>query len=43
MMIILKGYYIAMDNALIHTADEINAMIIERGYKCVYLPPPLLS
>jgi hypothetical protein len=33
-----KGYYIVMDNAHIHTADTIDAMIIERGYKCVYIP-----
>ncbi|KAG1206990.1 hypothetical protein G6F35_011095 [Rhizopus arrhizus] len=35
----MKGYYIVMDNAPIHTADTIEAMITERGYKCVYLPP----
>ncbi|KAG1164817.1 hypothetical protein G6F36_013707 [Rhizopus arrhizus] len=35
----MKGYYIVMDNAPIHTADVIDNMITERGYKCVYLPP----
>lgn len=28
-----------MDNAPIHTIDAIDAMITERGYKYVYLPP----
>lgn len=36
----VTGHYLQfMDNASIHTADEISEMIIERGYKCVYLPP----
>jgi transposase len=35
----MKGFYLVMDNAPIHTAKDINAMITERGYKCVYLPP----
>lgn len=35
----LKGHYIVMDNAPIHTAKEIEAMIIGRGYRCIYLPP----
>lgn len=35
----MKGYYIVMDNAIIHTAKEIDAMITERGYRCIYLPP----
>lgn len=35
----MKGFYLVMDNAPIHTADEIKEMVKERGYKCVYLPP----
>ena len=35
----MKGYYIVMDNAIIHTAKEIDTMITERGYRCIYLPP----
>jgi transposase len=29
----------AIDDAPIHTIDAIDAMIAERGYKCVYLSP----
>ncbi|KAG1456885.1 hypothetical protein G6F56_006732 [Rhizopus delemar] len=35
----LKGHYIVMDNAPIHTADRIDEMITERGYRSIYLPP----
>lgn len=35
----LKGYYIVMDNAPIHTAAQIDEMIVERGYRSIYLPP----
>ncbi|EIE79863.1 hypothetical protein RO3G_04568 [Rhizopus delemar RA 99-880] len=35
----LKGYYIVMDNAPIHTSDQIDKMIVARGYKSIYLPP----
>lgn len=35
----MKGYYIVMDNAPIHTSNEIDTMVTERGYKCIYLPP----
>ncbi|CEP17359.1 hypothetical protein [Parasitella parasitica] len=35
----MMGYYIIMDNALIHTSQEISAMIAERGYRSVCLPP----
>ncbi|CEG80005.1 hypothetical protein RMATCC62417_14402 [Rhizopus microsporus] len=34
----MKGYYIVMDIATIHSSNEIDAMVTERGYKCVYLP-----
>lgn len=34
----MKGYYLIMDNAPIHTAQQINDIITERGYKCVHLP-----
>ncbi|KAG1455085.1 hypothetical protein G6F56_007157 [Rhizopus delemar] len=35
----LKGFYLAMDNAPIHTNVDIRKTIEDRGYKCVYLPP----
>ncbi|GAN10428.1 hypothetical protein MAM1_0354d09969 [Mucor ambiguus] len=35
----LKGYYIVMDNAPIHTAGQIDVMIVARGYRNIYLPP----
>ena len=35
----LHGYYLVMDNAPIHKPIAIRALIEERGYKCVYLPP----
>ena len=35
----MKGFYIVMDNAPIHTADEIEEMIPKRGYRSTYLPP----
>ncbi|KAG1139223.1 hypothetical protein G6F38_009988 [Rhizopus arrhizus] len=35
----MKGFYIVMDNALIHTSQDITTMIEARGYKAVYLPP----
>ena len=35
----LKGHYIVMDNASIHTAKEIDELITKRGYKSIYLPP----
>jgi hypothetical protein len=35
----LKGHYIVMDNAPIHTADQIDEMITARGYRSIYLPP----
>jgi transposase len=28
-----------MDNAPIHTTNEISSMVTERGYNCVYLSP----
>ncbi|KAG1449480.1 hypothetical protein G6F46_009912 [Rhizopus delemar] len=34
----MKGYYIVMDNALIHTHENIKKYIEYRGYKCVYFP-----
>jgi transposase len=35
----MKGCYIIMDNAHIHTFNAIEKMIISRGYRCIYLPP----
>lgn len=34
----LKGVYIIMDNASIHTDGEIDRLITDRVYRCVYLP-----
>lgn len=34
----MKGHYLIMDNAPIHTGKIIGEMIKERGYKCIYLP-----
>ncbi|KAG2199818.1 hypothetical protein INT47_009431 [Mucor saturninus] len=34
-----KGMYIVMDNAPIHTSQDITTMIEARGYKVIYLPP----
>ena len=34
----MKGHYIVMDNAPIHTHENIGKYIEYRGYKCVYLP-----
>lgn len=34
----MKGVYLIMDNALIHTHEEINSLISSRGYRCIYLP-----
>lgn len=33
----MKGFYLVMDNALIHISDKLDKMIISRGYKYVYL------
>ncbi|KAG1137102.1 hypothetical protein G6F37_007141 [Rhizopus arrhizus] len=35
----MQSSYIFMDNALIHKRANIQEMIANRGYKCVYLPP----
>lgn len=35
----MRGYFIVMDNALIHIPKVIDPMIINRGYTPVYLPP----
>lgn len=35
----MKGSFIIMDNAPIHTASDIAKSIENRGYQCVYLPP----
>ncbi|KAL1925902.1 hypothetical protein VTP01DRAFT_7241 [Rhizomucor pusillus] len=32
------GYYLVMDNALIHTYEDIAKYIASRGYRCAYLP-----
>ena len=34
----MKGHYIVMDNAPIHTHENIKKYIEYLGYKCVYLP-----
>jgi transposase len=35
----MKGHYIVMDNAPIHTAKKIDELITRRGYMPIYLPP----
>lgn len=35
----MKGYFLIMDNAPIHTNKIIRSIIEERGYRCLYLPP----
>lgn len=37
----MKGFYLIMDNAPIHSSYEVNQMVENRkkNYKCVYLPP----
>jgi transposase len=35
----LKGYYILMDNASIHTSNEVKELITSRGYRYKYFPP----
>ena len=34
-----KGHYLVMDNAPIHTNEDIRKYVESRGYDCVYLPP----
>ncbi|KAL7313071.1 hypothetical protein PS15m_012337 [Mucor circinelloides] len=36
---IFKDNYLIMDNAPIHTNDDMKLFIESRGYRCVYLPP----
>ncbi|KAG1323444.1 hypothetical protein G6F62_009658 [Rhizopus arrhizus] len=35
----MKGHYIVMDNAPIHTSENIAKYVESRGYRCTYLPP----
>jgi transposase len=35
----MKGHYLVMDNAPIHTSVKIRELIESRGYRCLYLPP----
>lgn len=35
----MKVFYIVMDNAPIHMADEIEEIISRRGYRSIYLSP----
>ena len=35
----MKGRYLVMDNAPIHTNKSIEQLIDHRGYKCAYLAP----
>ncbi|CEJ05593.1 hypothetical protein RMCBS344292_19531 [Rhizopus microsporus] len=35
----MKGHYLVMDNAPIHTSEDIAKYVESRGYRCVYLPP----
>ncbi|KAG1154276.1 hypothetical protein G6F37_009600 [Rhizopus arrhizus] len=35
---LMNGFYIVMDNALIHTHNDIDKLITLRGYRSIYLP-----
>ncbi|EIE91732.1 hypothetical protein G6F55_004121 [Rhizopus delemar] len=35
----MKGHYLVMDNAPIHTSDNIAKCVESCGYRCAYLPP----
>ena len=35
----LQGRYLIMDNAPIHTSQDVQNLITSRGYHCIYLPP----
>jgi transposase len=35
----MKGHYLVMDNAPIHTPVKVRELIESRGYRCLYLPP----
>ena len=37
----MKGQYLVMDNAPIHTPSRVRELVEGRGYKCLYLPPYL--
>ncbi|KAL1926512.1 hypothetical protein VTP01DRAFT_5633 [Rhizomucor pusillus] len=34
----MKGHYLAMDNAPIHTSEDIAKYVESRGFRCAYLP-----
>jgi hypothetical protein len=34
----MKGHYLVMDNAPIHTPLKARELVESRGYKCLYLP-----
>ncbi|KAL1932186.1 hypothetical protein VTP01DRAFT_9242 [Rhizomucor pusillus] len=34
----MKGHYLVMDNAPIHTSEDIAKYVESRGYRCAYLP-----
>jgi transposase len=35
----MKGHFLVMDNAPIHTPLKLRELVESRGYKCLYLPP----
>ena len=35
----MKGHYLVMDNASVHSSIDIGKYIHSRGYRCLYLPP----
>lgn len=35
----LRSFYVVMDNAPIHTSEDITRSIEARGYRAIYLPP----
>lgn len=36
---VFQNHYLVMDNAPIHTNEDIKNFVEGRGYRCVYLPP----
>ncbi|KAG1150225.1 hypothetical protein G6F37_005257 [Rhizopus arrhizus] len=35
----MKGHYLVMNNAPIHTSEDMAKYVKSRGYRCAYLPP----
>jgi hypothetical protein len=35
----MKGHYLVMDNAPMHTPVKVNGLVQPRGFQCLYLSP----